>query len=339
MKTRIAFAGFRHSHMLQFYALAGRHREIEIAAAAEDDPAAAAAAAGQGVRLTHSSVDALLADSSRYDVLAIGETYGRRGALALRALEAGRHLVIDKPPCTRLDELERIAAAARAKSLRVGCLLDLRDSGPIRALRREVRAGTIGRVHSVVFMGQHPLMFGRRPGWYFEPGQHGGTLNDIAIHALDVLPWLLGSPVAEIVGARAWNDRLREHPDFEIGAQDLHHASVGRTAARARPPAGGLRDPPSQRRLDRLDLQASTLRVQNSHDPYLLTGILFRRQLVTERVELLPVEQRVLGAAAGLHAGSDAPGIHPRRGSANRVGDDAGERAAIDRREHGLRAA
>ncbi len=219
VKPRIAFAGFRHGHMLQFYALASRHGGLEIAAAAEDDRAAAAAAAAQGVRLTHPTVDALLADAAAYDVLAIGETFGRRGPLALRGLERGRHLIIDKPPCIRLDELERIAAAARAKSLSVGCLLDLRDSGPIRALHREVRAGTIGRVHSVVFMGQHPLLFGSRPAWYFEPGQHGGTLNDIAIHALDTLPWLLGSPVAEIVAARTWNDRLPQHPDFEIGAQ------------------------------------------------------------------------------------------------------------------------
>ena len=219
VKPRIAFAGFRHVHMLQFHALASRHGGVEIAAAAEDDRAAAAAAAAQGVRLTHPTVDALLADAAAYDALAIGETFGRRAALALRGLEAGRHLIIDKPPCIRLDELERIAAAARAKSLSVGCLLDLRDSGPIRALRRELRAGTVGRVHSVVFMGQHPLLFGSRPAWYFEPGQHGGTLNDIAIHALDGLPWLLGSPVAEIVSARTWNDRLAQHPDFEIGAQ------------------------------------------------------------------------------------------------------------------------
>ena len=219
MKLRLAFAGFRHIHMLQFHALALRHGGVEIAAAAENDRAAADAAAAQGVRLTHPTIDALLEDKAAYDALAIGETYGRRGALALRGLAAGKHLVIDKPPCTSLDELRHIAAAARAGKRCVGCLLDLRDSGPIRGLRREVQAGTIGRVHSVVFMGQHPLMFGTRPAWYFETGQHGGTLNDIAIHALDMLPWLLGSPVAEIVAARAWNDRLRQHPEFEVGAQ------------------------------------------------------------------------------------------------------------------------
>lgn len=219
MKTRFAFAGFRHAHMLAFYELTKGHPEVEIVAAAEDDRHAAEAAVAAGVRLTHPTVEALLADPGAYDVLAVGDTFGRRGALALRGLQLGKHLILDKPPCTGVAEIDRIAALARRGGRCVGCLLDLRDRGPIRGLRREVRAGTIGRVHSVVFMGQHPLLFGSRPGWYFEPGKHGGTLNDIAIHALDLLPWMLGSPVAEIVSARTWNDRLREHPDFEVGAQ------------------------------------------------------------------------------------------------------------------------
>ena len=219
MPIRLAFAGFRHSHMTQAHALALRNGGIQVVAAAEDDAAAAAAASASGVRLTHSTVEALLADPSAYDALAVGETFARRGAVALRGLGLGKHVVFDKPPCTRLDELGRIAALARRKRLCVGCLLDLSDAGPIRALRRELRAGTVGRVHSVVFMGQHPLLYGSRPAWYFEPGQHGGTINDIAIHALDALPWLLGSPVAEIVAARTWNERLPKHPDFEVGAQ------------------------------------------------------------------------------------------------------------------------
>jgi predicted dehydrogenase len=224
---RLAFAGFRHPHALAFYAIAGRNPAVQIVAAAEDDAAAAAAASDRGVKLTHSSVFDLLADAASWDALAIGGTFARRGTIALRALALGRHVIIDKPPCTRMAELDRIVARARSARRAVGCLLDLRDHGPIRALRREVHAGTIGRVHSVVFMGQHPLLYGNRPAWYFEPGEHGGTLNDIAIHALDALPWMLGSPVAEIVSARTWNNRLTRHPHFEVGAQLMFRLADG----------------------------------------------------------------------------------------------------------------
>ena len=50
---------------------------------------------------------------SSYDVLAVGDYYARRGSLAIRALELGRHVLLDKPICIDLAELDRIAALSR----------------------------------------------------------------------------------------------------------------------------------------------------------------------------------------------------------------------------------
>lgn len=57
----------------------------------------------------------------------------------------------------------------------------MRDSGNALALREVVRSGRIGEIQTMSFAGQHPLLRGERPNWYFEPGMHGGTLNDIAV--------------------------------------------------------------------------------------------------------------------------------------------------------------
>jgi predicted dehydrogenase len=62
-------------------------------------------------------------------------------------------------------------------------------------------------------------LYGSRPAWYFEDGKHGGIINDIGIHAIDILPWLLGAPIAEIVAARVWNERLPAFPSFNVCAQ------------------------------------------------------------------------------------------------------------------------
>ena len=62
-------------------------------------------------------------------------------------------------------------------------------------------------------------MPGKRPAWYFEPGKHGGTVNDIAIHAIDAIPWLTGRTIVEVAAARAWNARLPQHPQFQDAAQ------------------------------------------------------------------------------------------------------------------------
>jgi predicted dehydrogenase len=151
--------------------------------------------------------------------VAVGDYYGRRGRILIDALRRGKHVLSDKPLCTSLAELDQIETLAHGQGLLVGCQLDMRD-GPVTVeARRRILGGEIGEVHAISVGGQHPLLFGTRPGWYFEPGKHGGTINDIGIHALDALPWMTGLRFQEITFARAWNARLPQAPQFQDGAQ------------------------------------------------------------------------------------------------------------------------
>ncbi|MBT3271829.1 MAG: Gfo/Idh/MocA family oxidoreductase, partial [Spirochaetales bacterium] len=139
--------------------------------------------------------------------------------LALEALKLGKHVILDKPICTSLSDLDLIEEESRKRGLSVGCMLNNRDSGIFRALKRLIAEGTVGDIHTISFLGHHPLLYGTRPSWYFEEGKHGGTINDIAIHAIDLIPWLTGKKLDQITGARVWNSRLPEHPNFQVGAQ------------------------------------------------------------------------------------------------------------------------
>jgi len=219
MALRLAFAGFRHYHIMEAYELAGKSGELRITAAAEDDASVREDLLKRGVQFTHPSVEALLADTGAYDLLAVGDYFGRRGSLVIRGLEAGKHVIADKPICTSLGELRSIRALSAKKGLAVGCQLSLRDSAQTRTLKRLIAEGAVGKVVSATFLGQHPLNFGTRPGWYFEAGKHGGTINDIGIHGIDFLMWALGEGVGEVVAARGWNDTFPQHPEFELCAQ------------------------------------------------------------------------------------------------------------------------
>lgn len=215
----LAFIGFRHGHIMSLYDAAAKDSRIQIVGACEEDAQAADEIRRQGkVNLTHRDHRALL-DETGCDAIAIGDYYAARGGLILEALAAGKHVISDKPICTSEKELAQIASLARAKNLRLGCLLDLRGFAPFRTVRRIIAEGTIGTVHTVAFSAQHPLLFGRRPAWYFEPGKHGGTINDIGIHAFDAIPWITGRTFAAITAARAWNARLPQHPHFQDAAQ------------------------------------------------------------------------------------------------------------------------
>lgn len=222
---KIAFAGFRHAHIFDLYQRALDHPDLDLVATCEETPADSLMPS-KGMSPGFISIEKLL-DDADFDILALGDCYGKRGAQAIAALRAGKHIIADKPLCTSLTELKQIEALAKDQELRVGLMLDLRDHGNWIALRKVVRSGRIGEIQTVSFSGQHPLMWGSRPGWYFEPGMHGGTLNDIAIHAIDFIPWLTGLEIDEIVAARKWNAKAAEAPHFKDCAQLMLRLSNG----------------------------------------------------------------------------------------------------------------
>ncbi|MCK5803013.1 MAG: Gfo/Idh/MocA family oxidoreductase [Lentisphaeria bacterium] len=218
MTVKFAFVGFRHGHIDSLLAKVREDSATELVAVCEEDETSRAALVAKGMEVTHDDFETMLADVD-CDVVAIGDYYGKRGSLAIRALEAGRHVIADKPLCTDLAELKRIGELAAEKKLSVGCQLDMRG-GPTRmTMRRIILSGAIGEVQTFSFSGQHPLMYGTRPDWYFEEGKHGGTINDIAIHAVDAIPWMTGREIVEVVAARAWNAKATEAPFFGDCAQ------------------------------------------------------------------------------------------------------------------------
>jgi predicted dehydrogenase len=219
MSVRLAFVGFRHGHIFDLYRRASETDAFQIVAACEEDQAAREQVSAQGaVEITHTDFEDMLS-TVPCDAIAVGDYYAKRGSLATQALRRGLHVISDKPLCTRLDELDEISRLSAEKGLVVDCMLDMRDSAPFIGVRDLIRRGVIGEVHAIHFGGQHPLLLGTRPGWYFEPGKHGGTINDIAIHALDAIPWITGLRFKTVDAARCWNAFADEYPHFEGAAQ------------------------------------------------------------------------------------------------------------------------
>jgi len=219
MTIKVAFVGFRHGHILDLYRRVQESEDFEVVAACEEDEIARAALPDDGsVTITHSNFGDMVTGVD-CDAVAVGDYYSKRGELIIRALDEGKHVIADKPICTDLTELDEIKRLARDKNRVVGCMLDLRDAPQVIALRSLVRSGQLGDVQAIHFGGQHPLLLGTRPGWYFEPGKHGGTINDIAIHAFDVIPWVTGESFATIEAARSWNAFVPQYPHFRDAGQ------------------------------------------------------------------------------------------------------------------------
>ncbi len=225
---RLAFAGFRHPHILSLYRDACRAPNVEIVGCFEEDAEVRASLAlMEGVICTYPTYEALLEDP-RVDAVAVGDWYGVRGSRLIGALRHGKHVLCDKPLCTRLSELDEIGRLAEENHLLVGCMLDLRYLPQVETAKDILRSGQLGSVRSVSFSGQHPLNEDTRPSWYFEDGKHGGTINDLAVHGIDLVRCLTGANLTEIDYVKTWNAFAKRTPQFHDCAQFM--AQMGSVA-------------------------------------------------------------------------------------------------------------
>lgn len=216
---KFAFVGFRHNHIFSLYNTVASRTDLRIVACCEEDDATRESLVASGrAEITHDDYKTMLAEID-CDVVAVGDYYSKRGEITIAALRAGKHVISDKPIYTSLAELDEIEALSKAKKLSVQCMLDLRGKGQYVAMKRLINEGEIGDVQTIMFQGLHPLMRNARPAWYFEDGKHGGTINDIAIHGVDLALWLTGQTGGEVIASRAWNAACLDIPKFQDGAQ------------------------------------------------------------------------------------------------------------------------
>ncbi len=219
MSRKVAFAGLRHGHILALYNRIKDDPRFEITAVCEEDESAAfAAEKNWSLSVTHRNFDRLF-ESAAFDILAIGDYYGIRGKRVIAGLKHDKDILCDKPLCTSLSELAEIKELVKNGDRKIGLMLDLRDFPCFRAAKKLIDSGRAGQIHAISFGGQHPLNYGSRPMWYFEKGRHGGTINDIAIHALDAVEYLTGHRIVELTAARCWNAFSTAVTDFKDSAQ------------------------------------------------------------------------------------------------------------------------
>ena len=217
MSMKIAFVGFRHGHIYALYKMAAACPSVEIVACVERDATAREKAAQKlGTKITDTPYEQVLAGEA--DIICTGAAYGERGGIIIEAMKNGKHVLCDKPVCTRRAELLEIERLCNERGTRLGCMLDLRYLGAARLTKELLERGTLGALRILSFTGQHCIDYAHRPAWYFEEEMHGGTVNDLAIHGVDLVRYMTGLSITQVDGMRQWNAYATKHPDFKDSA-------------------------------------------------------------------------------------------------------------------------
>ena len=223
---KILFNGFRHGHINVLYKKVAESDIAEIAGCIEENEAARKNAEEKlGASFSDKSYDEWL--TTDIDAVAVGNAYGDRAKVIIKALEAGKHVIADKPICISFEELEKIRELSEKKDLKIACMLDLRYIPQALKAKEILDSGRLGEVRNVAFNGQHCIDYANRPAWYFEEGMHGGTINDLAIHGIDLTRMLTGMEFAKTDAARVWNSYAYKNPEFKDSAMFMARLENG----------------------------------------------------------------------------------------------------------------
>lgn len=174
--------------------------EVQVVALADIEPGKAETARAEFAldrARVYEDATAMLA-SEHLDLLSIATPPGTHCELSVQALEAGVHVIVEKPMAPSLEECDRMLEAQRRSGKLLSVIAQNRFRDDMAQLKAVLDSGRIGRIAhariaSAWWRGSAYYDLWWRGTWASEGG--GPTLNH-AIHHIDLALWLLGRPQA-----------------------------------------------------------------------------------------------------------------------------------------------
>jgi myo-inositol 2-dehydrogenase/D-chiro-inositol 1-dehydrogenase len=163
------------------------HSDASAKAAREDFPEAA----------VHRDWQALI-DDPAIEAIAVATPNHLHADIAVAALEAGKHVLLEKPMATTLADCDRIVAAAKRAKGQLSVGLQNRLSPQWGRIRALIDQGAIGRLRHVhVSLFRHPYRQGAA-GWRYDKARVGSWILEEPVHFFDLALWYLagaGRPI------------------------------------------------------------------------------------------------------------------------------------------------
>ncbi len=219
------------------YLLEGKVPRCELFAVCSTSPQKLEGYAAKGLRIWGNGLE--LIRSGTIDAVLIATPHYQHLSLGLAALEAGLHVMVEKPIAAHKADAERLLAGAdRHPELVMAGMFQLRVEPRYLRLRRLIESGDLGRLVRVNWINTdwfrteaYYASGGWRATWR---GEGGGVLLNQCLHNLDVLSWLVGQP-RRVRGFCQFGryhqieveDDVSAHFEYADGATGVFVASTG----------------------------------------------------------------------------------------------------------------
>jgi predicted dehydrogenase len=171
------------------------------------------------------SLDELLALAP--DVVIVAVSHDQLRPVAVRALEAGAHVLVEKPCGIGTADVDAIAAAAQAAGRQVKVGFNHRYHPAIAQALETAASGRFGDVMFARARYGHGGRIGYDQEWRADPAiGGGGELTDQGMHLLDLFHVLLGElPLhSSLLRTSYWDMRVEDNAVVTLGAPDAPQA-------------------------------------------------------------------------------------------------------------------
>lgn len=206
MSTRVAIFGcgsISRGHVQRFLSLP----EVEIVACADPNPAATDAVS-QAVERARGTKPACFASPEEalaaraVDAAAIFTPHTLHFPHAIAALNAGAHVLLEKPMVCSVADAEALVERAREKGKVLAVAYQMRLRPAFQRLRDIIRSGALGELRVVAALLTQDWIeriTASNRTWRFNPAlSGGGELMDSGSHVLDILLWATGLEPEEV---------------------------------------------------------------------------------------------------------------------------------------------
>jgi predicted dehydrogenase len=161
----------------------------------------------------YSDIEEMIRDS-KIDLVTICTPHPVHKDSVLKAINAGAHVLVEKPLASTLEDCDEMIAAAKEKNVLIGAISQRRFYEPVQKIRRAIDNGKIGKpiLGTInVYSWRDEAYYKSDPwrGKWKEEG--GGVLVNQTPHQIDILQWFMG-PVDELFGY--WENF--NHPYIEV---------------------------------------------------------------------------------------------------------------------------
>ena len=189
MTIRVGLIGYGLAGKVFHAPLIGATEGLTLAAVATSR---AAELADNWPQARAADAEAILADPA-IDLVVVASPNDTHAPLAHAAIEAGKHVVVEKPLARDAAEARRLVELAAARGRMLSVFHNRRWDGDFLTVRRLVEAGTLGDLRLVELRWDR-FRLEQRAGWKDEAGRGGGILADLGPHLIDQALLLFGRP-------------------------------------------------------------------------------------------------------------------------------------------------